>query len=362
MNIERVTVEVLETPVESAYTAAGNQVSSNFHVLARIFTDDGMQGIGFDVVLRPTLVKSMAQTCQELGQLLVGMNVLEIETARAKLERASGWAGPGGLVNMAIAPLDIAMWDAKGKVLGQPLYRLLGGHKDRGRAYASDALWYSLPLDDLARSAQDHVALGYNMVKLRLGHEATPEGEVQRVKAVQEAVGPEVQVMVDATESWNEGQAVASGRALQEAGIVWLEDPTSHQNLSGLAHLTDVLDVPIAAGEHLFGLDPFQKTFEAGAVDIAIMDLARVGGITTWMKIAALAEARGIPVAGHVIPEAHVHLLAAAPTGYLVEYMPRSVPILNSELRLEDGYLVAPDAPGLGVELNEAACEKYRVQ
>ena len=136
----------------------------------------------------------------------------------------------------------------------------------------------------------------------------------------------------------------------------------SHQNLSGLAHLTDVLDVPIAAGEHLFGLDPFQKTFEAGAVDIAIMDLARVGGITTWMKIAALAEAWGIPVAGHVIPEAHVHLLAAAPTGYLVEYMPRSGPILNSELRLEDGYLVAPDAPGLGVELNEAACEKYRVQ
>jgi L-alanine-DL-glutamate epimerase-like enolase superfamily enzyme len=141
MNIERVTVDVLETPVESAYTAAGNQVSSNFHVLARIFTDDGMQGIGFDVVLRPTLVKSMAQTCQELGQLLVGMNVLETEAARAKLERAIGWAGTagtGGLVNMAIA-----MWDAKGKVLRQPLYRLLGGHKDRVRAYASDALWYT---------------------------------------------------------------------------------------------------------------------------------------------------------------------------------------------------------------------------
>ena len=134
------------------------------------------------MVLRPTLVKSMAQTCQELGQLLVGMNVLETEAARAKLERASGWARTGGLVNMAIA-----MWDAKGKVLGQPLYRLLGGHKDRVRAYASDALWYSLPLDDLARSAQDHVALGYNMVKLRLGHEAKPEGEVQRVKAVQVA-------------------------------------------------------------------------------------------------------------------------------------------------------------------------------
>ncbi|MCH2505848.1 MAG: hypothetical protein MK125_09885 [Dehalococcoidia bacterium] len=97
-------------------------------------------------------------------------------------------------------------------------------------------------------------------------------------------------------------------------------------------------------------------------MDIAIMALARVGGIPTWMTLVALAEARGIPVAGHVIPEAHVHLLAAAPTGYLVEYMPRSVPILNSDLRLEDGYLVAPDAPGLGVELNDAACEKYQVQ
>ena len=267
-----------------------------------------------------------------------------------------------GLVNMAMAPLDIAMWDAKGKILGQPLYRLLGGYRDRVRAYASDSLWYSLPLDALARSAQDHVAQGYDMVKLRLGHEAKPEGEVQRVRAVQEAVGPQVQIMVDATESWNEGQAVAFGRALQEAGIVWLEDPMSHQNLSGLAHLSDVLDVPIAAGEHLFGLDPFQKTFDAGAVDIAIIDLARVGGITPWMKIAALAEARGIPVAGHVIPEAHVHLLAAVPNGHLVEYMPRSVPIFDSALTLEDGHLLAPQAPGLGVELNEAACEKYRVQ
>ncbi len=200
MNIERVTVEVLETPVESQYTAAGNQVSTNYHVLARIFTGEGVQGIGFDVVLRPTLVKSLAQTIQELGQLLIGMSVLEIEAARAKLERASGWAGPGGLVNMAMAPLDIAMWDAKGKILGQPLHRLLGGHRDRVRAYASDSLWYSLPLDALARSAQDHVAQGYDMVKLRLGHEAKPEGEVQRVRAVQEAVGPQVQIMVDAGE------------------------------------------------------------------------------------------------------------------------------------------------------------------
>lgn len=361
-SIQRVSVEVMETPVKLQYVAAGHAVSSNWHVLSRVDTDDGVQGLGFAVSNRATLIRPLAQTAEELGQLLVGMNVLEIEAARARMERAGGWVGPGGILSMAIATLDIALWDAVGKTLGQPLYRLLGGHRDRVRAYASDAMWYSMPFDALARSASYHVSQGYNMLKLRLGHEASPEGEVARVQAVRDAVGPEVQIMVDGTESWNAGQAVATGRALQEAGIVWLEDPIPHQNLVGLAHLAQALDVPIAAGEHLYGLDPFQKTFEAGAVDIGIIDLARVGGITPWMKVAAIAEAKGIPVAGHVIPEVHVHLLAAAPNGYLVEYMPRSEPIFTTRLVLEDGHLIAPQAPGLGVELDEAACRRYRVE
>ena len=359
--ITRVLVEVLETPVKLRYVAAGHAVESNWHVLARIDTDDGIQGLGFVVANRGGLVKPLAQASQELGQLLVGMDALDIEAARAKLERAGGWVGPGGMVSMAIAPLDIALWDAKGKLFSQPLYRLLGGYRDRIRAYASDAMWYSMPKDQLARSAQYHVSQGYKMLKLRLGHEAKPAGEVERVRVVQEAAGDGVQVMVDATESWNEVQAIANGRALQDAGIVWLEDPVSHQNLAGLAQLARNLDIPIAAGEHLYGLDPFQKTFDARAVDIAIIDLARAGGITPWMKVAALAQARGVPVCGHVVPEIHVHLLSAIPNGHLVEFMPRSEPIFKTRLKLEDGHLLAPQGPGLGVELDEAAVEQYRV-
>jgi L-alanine-DL-glutamate epimerase-like enolase superfamily enzyme len=134
-----------------------------------------------------------------------------------------------------------------------------------------------------------------------------------------------------------------------------------HRDLAALAHLSVTLDIPTAGGEHLYGLDPFQKTFEARALDIAIIDLARVGGITPWMKVAALAKARGIPVAGHVIPEVHVHLLSAIPNGHLVEYMPRSEAIFKTRLKLEDGHLVAPAAPGPGVELDEASCERFRV-
>ena len=361
MKIQRVTVEVLETPLAAHYTAGGNSVGSNWHILARVFTEDGIQGIGFDVALRPTLVKAAAQACQELGDLLVGMEVMEIEAARSRLERAASWAGSGGMVCLAMAPLDIALWDAAGKTVNQPLYRMLGGYKDRVRTYASDGLWYSLSAGELATSAQTHAAAGFDMLKLRLGHEAKPQGEVDRVKAVQDAVGDEVQIMVDATQSWNESQAMASGKALQDAGIVWLEDPVNHQDIDGLARLSQGLEVPIAAGENLFGVEPFVRTLEARAVDIAIIDLARVGGITPWMKVAALAQAKGVPLAGHVIPEVHVHLLAAVPNGHLVEYMPRSEPITKTRLKLEDGHLVAPKEPGLGVELDEKACERYRV-
>lgn len=361
MKIERVTVEVLETPVALQYTAAGNSVASNWHVLSRICTTDGVQGIGFAVATRGRLVKALAQTALELGQGLVGMNVLEVEAARARMERDGGWVGPGGMLSMAMATLDIGLWDAVGKILGQPLYRLLGGSRDRVRAYASDALWYSLPLDVLQQSAQHHVSRGYNMLKLRLGHEKSPQDEVARVQAVREAVGSQVQIMVDAAESWTPVQAMPAARALQEAGIVWLEDPVDHRNLAALTRLAECLDIPVAGGEHLYGLHPFERTFESQALDIAIIDLARVGGITPWMKVAAMAEVRGIPVAGHVIPEIHVHLLSAAPNGHLAEYMPRSEPIFKTRLELEDGHLVAPQAPGLGVELDEAACEKYRV-
>jgi L-talarate/galactarate dehydratase len=313
------------------------------------------------VATRAPLVQALAQTARELGQGLVGMNLLEVEAARARLERDGGWVGPGGMLSMAISTLDIALWDAAGKMLGQPLCRLLGGYRDRVRTYASDALWYSLPLEVLKDSARQHVSRGFEILKLRLGHEARPEGEAARVRAVREAVGPQVQIMVDAAESWTPSQAMPAARALQEAGIVWLEDPVDHRDLGALAQIAAALDIPVAGGEHLYGLDPFQKTFEARALDIAIIDLARVGGITPWMKVAALAEARGIPVADHVIPEVHVHLLSAVPNGHVVEYMPRSEPIFKTRLALEDGHLVAPKAPGLGVELDEDACEKFRV-
>ena len=361
MNVAAVSVEVLEVPVDQPYVAGGRSVDANWHVLARITTTDGVEGVGYIVYPRRDLMTVIAEASRELGEHLVGASVLDAEAAWADLARRGDWVGPGGLLHCALAPLDIALWDAAGKTLGQPVSRLLGGFRDRVPTYASDGLWYSLSLEELAASAARHVADGFSAVKLRLGKEAEPEAEAVRVHAVRKAVGGGVRIMVDATESWPLAWAKRAGRVLQDAGIAWLEDPVHHLDVAGLTQLAEALEVPIAAGEHLYHLQAFRALLEARAVDVVILDLARVGGITPWRKIAALAQAHQIPVCGHVVPEIQLHLLASIPNALLVEYVPRSAGILQAMPAIEAGSLVVPQAPGLGLALDEDAVRRYTV-
>lgn len=361
MRVDKVNVDVLRVPVDQAYVAAGRSVDANWHVLARVGTTDGIEGFGYIVYPRQDLMRAVAAATQELGASLLGAEVLDVEATWAALVKRGSWVGPGGLLHCAIAPLDIALWDAAGKTLGQPLYRLLGGYRDRIAAYASDGLWYNLSLDEVAAAASHHASQGFRAVKLRLGGETQPAAEVQRVRAVRQAVGPDVQILVDATETWNRPQALQTGRALQEAGIAWLEDPVNHQDLEGLSQLSSLLEVPVAAGEHLYGLREFRDLMQARAVHIAIIDLARIGGITPWRKVASLAQAFETLVCGHVVPEIHVHLLAAVPNACMVEHVPRSASILCEMPVMENGQMVAPQLPGLGLSLDEGAVQRYRL-
>ena len=361
MKIADVAVDVLEVPVDQAYVAGGQTIDANWHVTARIRTTDGIEGFGYIVKLGPQLIRAVARATDELGEHLVGMNVLDVEAAWRALNANAKAVGPGGLVHWAIAPLDIAMWDAAGKALGQPLYRLLGGCRDRVPAYASDRMWYSLSLDELAESARQHAAEGFSGIKLRLGKTASAAEQVARARTAGEAAGPGVAVMVDAAESWDPPYARLAGHALQEAGVTWLEDPLHHEDIAGLASLAADLKIPVTGGENLYTLAQFRQSFEARALDIAILDLARVGGITPWRKVAALAESHRLQVCGHVIPEVHTHLLAAVPNGHMVEYMPRSTAILQDVPTPRDGVLALTDAPGHGLELDKAAFERCRV-
>ena len=361
MKIASVDVRVVKVPLARAYTAAGREVGANWHVLAQIRTTDGAMGFGYIVSLNAMFVGAVARATHELGQLLVGMSVLEAEVAWQRMARAGDWVGPGGLLHYAIAPLDIAMWDAAGKTLGQPVRSLLGGYRDRLPAYASDGFWYSLSLEELAASAQSAVAQGFRAVKLRVGNEARPEGEVARVRAVRDAVGPDIAIMVDATETWTLDRALRTSRALQEAGVTWIEDPVKHTDIAGMARVTAALDVPMATGEHLYQIEDFTRLLEARAASIALIDLGRIGGVTPWRHVASLAKAFGVRVGGHVLPEIHIHLLTAVSNSYLVEYVPRSAALLKAMPALTDGAMIAPSGPGFGLELDQDAVQRFTV-
>jgi L-alanine-DL-glutamate epimerase-like enolase superfamily enzyme len=362
MQVEHVEVSVVRVPPDAPYQASGRTVDAYWHVLARVRTRDGAAGFGYIVALNAALVQAVASACRELGEQLVGANVMEPEAAWERLYRRGSWSGPGGLLHFAIAPLDIALWDAAGKTLGQPLYRMLGGFRDRLPVYGSDGLWYNLSLDALAANARRYADRGFTAVKLRIGHETDPAKEVARVQAVRDACGPAMRVLVDATETWDLATALNTGYALQDAGIHWLEDPIHHDNVSGYANLCRQLRVRIATGEHIYTAAGFLRLFEQRGTTIALVDLGRAGGVTPWRRIAALAHAFDIPVCGHVLPELHVQLASAMPNGYLVEYVPRSAPILQAMPAVENGFLVAPKAPGLGLALDEDAVQRFTVR
>ena len=362
MPIQKVEIELLEVPQGRSFTVGGlPSVSSIFYLLVHIYTDDGAEGLGYAFSYNRTIVNSLYSLIKDLAPMAVGEDPQLTEHIFDKLFRAVAAGGPGGLVAMAIAAIETALWDIKGKLLGQPLYKVLGGSRDRVPAYASGAMWRSDPVERLPEMANAFLEQGFTGVKLKLGGEPTAEREVERVRVVRDAVGPKVTLMADLNQGWSPSQAVEIGRRLEEYNLYWLEDPVHHMDISGSAQVARSLDMPLTAGEYHYGLTPLRWLLESEAVDILMVDLLRVGGVGPWMKAAALAEAHHKPIVSHLAPEVLAHTVAAAPNGLTVEHMPWALPFLQDGPRLEEGMLVLSDAPGLGLTLDQAAVKRFRV-
>ena len=183
------------------------------------------------------------------------------------------------------------------------------------------------------------------------------------MRRVREAIGPDIKLMCDINQRWRVEQAIDIGRRVEDSGVglFWLEDVTTCDDYAGLARVADALATPVAGGEYLWGITPFRHMIEARSVDYVMIDLIRVGGITQWMKVAGMAEAFNLPVVSHLIPEIHVHLIAAIPNGLTVEYMPWTLRLYEETPKIESGQLVVPDKPGLGLAFDQAAIKRYQV-
>jgi L-alanine-DL-glutamate epimerase-like enolase superfamily enzyme len=272
----------------------------------------------------------------ELAPAVVGQDAFLIRGIRDKLWKLTDYHGTSGLALFGIAGIDIALWDTVGRALGQPVWRLLGGHRDRVPAYAMVG-WLNYDLNMLQRIATQAMEQGFVGVKMKVGAPTLPE-DVQRIEAVRAAIGPNGLLMVDANQVFSVNEALRRGRVYQELGCYWFEEPLAADDIDGLAQLT----IPIASGENNYGKRQFRALFERRAVDIVQPDLRRAGGLTECLEIGLLADAFNVPYASHG-GGAHLQVLAALPNTLFMESG-----LLRAHERLVDGCYLLPEEPGLG--------------
>lgn len=365
MKITRIQTDILRIPEDDPLANMPEDAERlRPVVILRMQTDAGIEGIGL-TFYGGAMTGSLRVAVDELGALTVGEDPLRIEAIVRKLRLAAGDScGPAGMFLLALSAIDTALWDIKGKALNQPLWKLLGGTRDRVNTYASGSLRRGLTDDQAAKAANTLVRKGFREMKtqMALPGKPSPSDEVRRVRVVREAIGPDIKLMCDINQRWRVEQAIDIGKRVEDVGLFWLEDVTTADDYQGLARINQALVTPIAGGEYLWGIAPFRQMIEARSVDYIMIDLCRVGGPTQWMKVAGMAEAFNLPVVSHVMPEMHLHLVAAVPNGLTVEYMPWMLKLYQETPAIENGQLVLPDKPGLGLAFDDKAVAAYRVR
>ena len=365
MKISRINSQILVLPESDPLAnSPENPDAARPMVIVRMGTDDGIEGIAV-TFYGGAMTRSLKAAVDDLGALTIGEDPLRLEAIIAKLRAAAGGSGPGGMFTLALAAIDIGLWDIRGKALGQPLWKLLGGARQRVATYASGSLRRSLSLDDVLTAVGKLKEKGFREAKMQLAlpGPTTPAKEVERAKAVREALGPDIKLMCDINQRWRPEEAIDIGRRVEDAGVglFWLEDVTTHDDYAGIARVNAALATPICGGELVYGIVPFRHMIEARSVDYVMIDLIRVGGITQWMKVAGMAEAFNLPVVSHVVPEIHAHLVAAVPNGLTVEYMGWMLRLFEGTAVFADGELVLSDRPGLGLSFNQETINRFGV-
>lgn len=367
MKITTVETLALEAPLEKPWRISTFTLSSLTATAVRITTDEGVHGIG-ECIARLGPGVSAAVVREILAPVLIGRDPRNVEGLWEDMYRTMRARGHSrGFLMEAISGVDIALWDLLGKAEGKPVWQLLAGHGRRQiAAYASSVLLDTPQV--MAEESRALVRRGYRAIKLKVGQDI--RADIPRIEAVRDAIGGDIEIMLDANAGYDPASAIAVGRAAEKLGIYWLEEPVLADNLPGYARVRSALkDVRLAAGEGEFTSAGFRPFFEQGLLDIAQPDIARAGGFTGCRRIAAYADAYNIPVCPHtgasgpICIAASMHLAAAIPQFLYFEDMYIHNPlhdILQAPLPVQQGSrITVPDAPGLGVSLNDEALMRY---
>jgi L-alanine-DL-glutamate epimerase-like enolase superfamily enzyme len=328
-------------------------------ITARVRDSDGGEGVGYTYTVGSNGAAIHATLGRDLKACIEGERADLIEALWKRMWWATHYGGRGGSAAMAIAAVDIALWDLKARSLGVPLWTLLGGYDARVPCYAG-GIDLDFALDKLLAQTDDNLKRGFRAIKMKVGRAKLSE-DVARVRAMREKLGADFPLMVDANMRWTPDEAVRAARALQSLDVYWLEEPTIPDDVQGHARVVREGGLPVATGENLHTLYEFKQMIAAGAVTFPEPDVTVCGGVTGFMKVARLAEAFNLPVTSHGAHDITVHLLAAAPNrSYLEAHGFGLDRYIAQPLVIQDGFAVAPDRPGHGVEFDWAGLERCR--
>lgn len=347
--IDRVRLSLVYLPLQSSLTdATAPPLTEVAFLFTEIGTTDGHAGLGFSYAKRAGGPALYAHA-KEIVPSLLGEDPNDIGRVWEKLATAGASVGRSGLATQAIGAVDIGLWDLKAKRANLSLAKLLGTHRDVVSCYHTLSGSLSLSIAELSDNARRSLEQGAGGIKVEIGH---PD-PTQYLTQLRDRLGRTVPLMANANQQWDRPTARRVGRALEPLALTWLEAPLDSHDTTGLAELASTLDTPIAAGEALTDVDEHRHLIHAGAADYLQPDAPRVGGITPFLRIAALADHERLAIAPHFAAELHVHLAAAYPGTAWVEHVTWLEPLFNERLELKEGNVLVPDRPGIGLTLSE---------
>jgi L-alanine-DL-glutamate epimerase-like enolase superfamily enzyme len=348
-------------PVERPRTDAVQAFVKQETIFVDIESSDGASGTGYAYTIG-TGGSAVVELLE--GYVLpevIGEDASRPEAIWRKLHDSTRATMVGAITSLALAAVDIAIWDLRARSLGLPVWQLAGGAQERVALYDTDGGWLHLSSQELVSNALASMERGYKGVKVKVGKPSAAE-DLARLRAVREAIGPHVALMVDANQGFTRDEALRRGRLFEPVDLTWIEEPLPADDVQGHAQLSVAIGTPVAVGESLYSLGQFREYVAAGAANVLQPDVARIGGITPWLKVAHLAEAFNMMIAPHFLMELHLSLAAAVPNGRWVEWIPQLSALTTAPMTAADGWGVPPSSPGIGISWDRSAIDALRFE
>jgi D-arabinonate dehydratase len=362
MKIDRVEVFIYRVPPRRPISDSTWKINNVGYTIVRVSTDDGLSGLGLTFEFGGEAVRLVVQDF--LAPIIMGRSPFETEALWDEcVDRYRGLTRKG-LFFCALSIVDMALWDLKAQYAGLPLFRFLGGINPDVPVYASGG-WTSYSEEELVEEVENMVTDGYHAVKIKMGVAAGKgiKEDIGRVRRIRKEIGDDIELMVDANNVWDPATAIRVGRQIEDCDPEWFEEPVTADDIDGLARVTRALQIPVATGEHEYTKYGAKELLEREAADVLQMDVARCGGVTEWLKMAALAQAWNIPIAPHAFPLVHMHLVSPLKGAVTVENLliwdDVDQRLFVDPPRPSKGFFRIPGKPGLGLSLRDEELSRY---